>query len=290
MEFDLTQRVADALARGSSYALLATGFTLVWGVLRCINLAYGASIVFGLFVAIWVEQRFGIGPLPLAPIAVLVAVAGGVYVERLCFAPHGQAGAMTAMAASFAVWMQFEEAATLLIPRHASPFPTPFASVNATLRPEHLVALVSSLGFAAGFWLLLYRTRFGLAVRVVIANRRGASCVGIDVARISSIVFALASVLGGLAGYLICTIDGQVTPMFAMRMTLQGMIAAMIGGLGSLPGAVVGGLILGTFESFTQGLLPPQARDLATYVLLIGLVRFRPDGVSTLWRTATQRS
>jgi branched-chain amino acid transport system permease protein len=279
MAFDLLQSLNDALARSSSYALLGTGFTLVFGVLRRIDLAYGASILFGLAVAIWTEQRFEISPVLLAPIAVLATTGSGVYVERLCFAPHAQREAIIPLAASFAVWMQLEEIGAMLLPGHVSRFSKPFASTSGTLRPEHLVALASAVGFAAAFWLLLYRTHFGLAARAVIANRQAASCVGIDVARVSSIMFALASMLGGFAGYLIASIDGQITPMFAMWATLKGMTAAAIGGLGSLPGAVFGGLTLGIFESFGQRLFGAQERDLATYLLLLGILLICPKGL-----------
>src|SRR5579871_2011336 len=155
MEFDLSTIVADALARGSSYALIGTGFTLVWGVLRCINLAYGASILLALFVAIWAEQRFAISPVLLAPVTIFVTVVSGIYVELLCFAPHARRGAMnamTAMAASFAIWMQLEEIATMLVPRHANSFPALFESAGGGLRTEYLIALASAAGFAISFW------------------------------------------------------------------------------------------------------------------------------------------
>ncbi len=243
----------------------------------------------GVYLAIWVHQRFQVGSALLAPVVVSVAIAAGVYVERLCFAPHTRRAAVTSMAATFAVWMQLEELATLLLPRHSYAFPSPFGLVPAAtgssaLRLEHLVALGSAAVVSVGLWRLLYRTRFGLAVRATIENRQAAACVGIDVPRVSALIFSLASALGGAAGYLIVSIDGQVTPMFATWATLKGMIAAMLGGLGSLPGAVAGGLLLGVIEAHSQSLLGPQYRDLCGYALLFALLWLCPAGLSVLWR------
>uniref|UniRef100_UPI00016A6BB5 ABC transporter permease subunit n=1 Tax=Burkholderia ubonensis TaxID=101571 RepID=UPI00016A6BB5 len=119
----------DALALGASYALLASGFTLVFGVLRRVNLAYGATVMFGLYAAIRLTAPLpSVAALVAAPlVAVAATLVANLYVERLCFAPHRGGANVTAMAASFAVWMQVEEASVLLLPAHANPFPSPFA-------------------------------------------------------------------------------------------------------------------------------------------------------------------
>lgn len=287
----MLQNTIDGLAIGSSYALLAIGFTLVFGVLRRINLAYGASVMFGIYLTIWMHQRFQVSSWLLAPIVTLAAVAAGVYVERLCFAPHAHRAAVTSMAATFAVWMQLEELSTLLLPRHTYAFPSLFdltltLTDSVALRFEHLVALACAVVVSIGLWWLIYRTRFGLAVRAMVENRQAAACVGINVPRVSASIFAIASALGGVAGYLIVSIDGQITPMFAMWATLKGMIAAMLGGLGSLPGAVAGALLLGVLETHSQSLMGPQYRDLCGYALLLVVLWLCPGGLSTLWRGA----
>jgi branched-chain amino acid transport system permease protein len=119
-------------------------------------------------------------------------------------------------------------------------------------------------------------------------NRIGAACVGINIPRMSALIFALASMLGGVAGYLIVSIDGQVTPMFAMWVTLKGMIAAMLGGLGSLAGAVAGGVLLGIIEAYSQGLFGPQYRDVCSYGLLLIVLLICPAGLSTVWRVRAE--
>lgn len=283
----MLQRTVDGLALGSSYALLAVGFTLVFGVLRRVNLAYGATVMLGIYLAIWMHRRVGAPLILVAPLAVLMSGVAGVYVERLCFAPHR--AALTSMAASFMVWMQLEELATLLLPQHTQAFPAffdiaPVELGSMVLRAEHLAALGGAVLAACALWWLLHRSRYGLAVRVMIDDPRAAACVGIDVPRLSASVFALASLLGGAAGCLIVAAQGQITPMFAMWATLKGMLAAMLGGLGSLPGALAGGLLLGLLETHAAAVSGPQYRELGGYVLLFAMLALYPCGLSGLWR------
>ncbi len=283
---DLAQNTLDGLALGASYALLALGFTLIFGVLRRANLAYGPSIMLGAYAAAWTSMSFQWGLLALAAVCVAVAVLAGAYVERLCFAPHRAGAAVTAMVASFALWMQLEELATLALPRHLYAFPAlydgrPLQLGPLLLRVDALLLVCATALVCFGLWKLLYATRFGIAVRAVIDDPRAASLAGIDVRRTFALVFALASAIGGLAGFLIASTDQQVTPMLGMWSTLKGMLAMMLGGLGSLPGAVAGGLALGLIEAHAHWFLGPQLRDFLVYLLLFALLAVRPPWMNT---------
>ena len=286
MILDLIQNSFDGLAMGASYALLAVGFTLVFGVLRRVNLSYGPAIMFGCYAATWVSLSFHSNIFLLLGITILGAVVAGTYVERLCFAPHRQGSAIAAMVASFALWMQFEEVVTLVMPKHLYDFPAmfdgePIAFGPLVLRPEALVMLASAIAICAGLHLLLTRARFGLAVRAVIDAPVAAQLAGINVPRVLLLVFLLASSIGGIAGWLIVSTHTQVTPMLGMWSTLKGLLAMMIGGLGSLRGAVVGGVALGLVEAHSQWFLGPQARDLIAYLLLFVLLAWRPRWMTT---------
>ena len=286
MIFDLLQNTLDGLAMGSSYALLAVGFTLIFGVLRRVNLSYGPAIMFGAYCATWVHLNFHPGMLVLALITIAGTVLAGAYVERLCFAPHRNGSAIAAMVASFALWMQFEEVVTLVMPKHLYDFPPMFGGDPITLGPlflrvEALVMLACAAAICFGLHRLLYRSRFGLAVRAVIDAPVAAQLAGIDVPRILLQVFLLASAIGGVAGWLIASTHTQVTPMLGMWSTLKGLLAMMIGGLGSLPGAILGGIVLGLVEAHSQWFLGPQARDLIAYLLLFVLLAWRPRWMTT---------
>ena len=283
---DLVQNTLDGLALGASYALLAVGFTLIFGVLRRANLAYGPAIMLGAYAAAWSSMAFQVGLLFLAMITILVSVMAGAYVERLCFAPHSRGAAATAMVASFAVWMQLEELATLALPRHLYAFPALYEGAPLQLgaflvRVDSIVLVLATALVCFGLWKLLYATRFGLAVRAVIDDPRAAGLAGIDVRGTFVRAFALASAIGGLAGFLIAAADEQVTPMLGMWSTLKGMVAMMLGGLGSLPGAVLGGLALGMIEAHAHWFLGPQLRDFLVYLLLFVLLALRPPWMNT---------
>ncbi|MDX1374118.1 MAG: branched-chain amino acid ABC transporter permease [Burkholderiales bacterium] len=294
---DLAQNTLDGLTSGAAYALLAVGFTLIFGVLRRANLAYGACILFGVYLATWLSQRSDAGLATLALVAVAGCVLAGAYVERLCFAPHRErrgnritsGAAIAAMVASFALWMQFEEAATLLLPRHMYAFPAlyegaPLALGPLSVRVEALVLFAAAALMLGALWFLLKRSRFGIAVRALIDDPLAAGLCGIPVARVFAVVFGLASAIGGAAGFFVVAMHQQVTPHLGMWATLKGMLAMMIGGLGSLPGAVFGGLLLGLIEAHSQWYLGPQSRDLIAYLLLFTLLALRPGGLAS-WMT-----
>lgn len=283
---DFIQNTLDGLTAGASYALLALGFTLIFGVLRRANLSYGPAILFGAYCATWISMTFQASLILLFLATVAATVLAGAYVERLCFAPHRRGSAIAAMVASFALWMQFEELATLVLPRHLYAFPAlyeggPLAFGPFFLRLESVLMAVTAVVVCFLLWKLLYATRFGLAVRAVIDDPTAAELSGINVPRVFMGVFAIASAIGGLTGFLIVSSQEQVTPMLGMWSTLKGMLAMMLGGLGSLPGAVAGGIALGLIEAHSQWYLGPQFRDFIAYLLLFVLLALRPPWMST---------
>lgn len=278
------QTLVDGLAAGSSYALLALGFTLIFGVLRRLNLAYGPSIMVGAYAGAFVALEWKLGGWASAIATIAGAVVAGLYVERLCFAAMRRGAALASMVASFALWMQLEEAATLVLPRHTYAFPALWSGPSIDLgglylRPDHLIMLATAAVAAAALALVLKRTPFGRHMRAVTDDPVAAALVGVNVGRVMMLAFLLASAIGGLAGWLIAATDAQVTPMLGMWATLKGLIAMMLGGLGSLPGAVAGGLVLGLVESVGQAAFGPQTRDLIAFLLLFAALSLRPGGL-----------
>jgi branched-subunit amino acid ABC-type transport system permease component len=281
---DLVQNTIDGMMIGSSYGLLALGFTLIFGVMRRLNLSYGPSIMIGAYIGTFLYVQFGVGPFAVAGAMVLGAAIAGIYVERLCFAPMPIGAGIASMVSSFAIWMQLEQAAILVLPRHTYPFPpltsgAPLEWGPFLLRPDHLIMFGSAVWLAAAIQIALYRTRFGLALRAIIDNPVAAHLVGINVSTAVMFAFASASAIGGVAGFLVLAVDQQVTPMFGMWATLKGLIAMMIGGLGSIPGAIFGGLLLGVVETHSQWYFGPQIRDLTAYVVLFAFLLVRPSGL-----------
>jgi branched-chain amino acid transport system permease protein len=272
---------------GAGYALLALGFTLIFGVMRRLNLSFGPSIMLGTYCGAFAYLQWNAPVLAVALATIGGAIVAGLYVEALCFSALERRGAdvaVASMAASFAVWMQLEEAAVLVLPKHVYPFPalastSPLAFGPWLVRIEHLVVLAGAIVLVASLQVLLYRTRFGLGLRLLADHPAAARAVGIPVRRLTIGAFVLASAIGGAAGFLLAGVDQQITPMAGMWSTMKGLVAMMLGGLGSIPGAIAGGLLLGIVEANGGWYLGPQLRDLLVYGLLFAFLVLRPQGL-----------
>ena len=288
---ELLQTTLDGLLDGGSYALVGLGLSLTFGSLRRLNLAYGATAMLAAYLGAWLYGRYQAPWWLVALTVVFAATVIGLYVERLCFAntrdeatqPRGApiAGAdgreVVALASSFAIWMQLEQLAVNLLPRHLNAFPSLAVEQNWLLaiganelmiRPDRLVLTVLGVAFTLGLAQWLERTRAGLSWRAVADHRTAAHLMGMPVARLQTLGFAAACALSGLAAFAVLSVDGQVTPMFGMWVLFKGLVAAMLGGLGSVRGVLWGGLLLGVVEAHAQSAMGAQGRELATYALL----------------------
>ena len=269
---------------GSSYSLLAIGFTLIFGVMRRLNLSYGPSIMLGAFLGTLVYLEFQAGNFVVALATVFGAIAAGIYVERVCFWAIRQGAAAASMVSSFAVWMQLEEIVTVFFPERTYAFPEMIEAELITFGPfflavENVIMFGSAVLLTVLLHICLYRTRFGLALRAVSENPRAAEFMGINIGTIMFGAFVAASAFGGVAAYLIISTDGQITPMFGLWATFKGLIAMMLGGMGSIPGAILGGLLLGVIESNSLWYLGAEYRDLSAYFVLFVFLVFRPGGI-----------
>lgn len=299
---DLLQRTLDGLLDGSSYALVGLGLTLTFGTLKRLNLAYGAGAMLGAYAGAWLHQRHGVPMVGVLLAVVAVATLAGLYVEWLCFGGRRDmalnitrnsgpvAGAdgreVVALASSFAVWMQLEQLAVNMLPRHLNPFPSLAASgewaVGAlVLRPDRLGLALLTVTLTLGLAWWLHHSRSGLAWRAVADERTAAHLMGMAVGRVQRIAFAAACALSGLAAFAVLSLEGQVTPMFGMWVLLKGLVAAMLGGLGSITGVLWGGLLLGVVEAHAQALFGAVGREFATYALLF-LVLLMPGSLRGL--------
>lgn len=292
---DFLQTTLDGLLDGGSYALVGLGLSLTFGSLRRLNLAYGATAMLAAYLGAWLHIRHQAPVWLVALTVVLAATLIGWYVERLCFAATRQeatvsrgapiAGAdgreVVALASSFAIWMQLEQLAVNLLPRHLNAFPSlaveqnwfmALGSGELMIRPDRFVLAGLAVALTVGLATWLERSRAGLSWRAAADHRTAAHLVGMPVPRLQSMGFAAACALSGVAAFAVLSVDGQVTPMFGMWVLFKGLVAAMLGGLGSVRGVLWGGLLLGVAESHAQMLLGAQGREFATYALLFAVL------------------
>lgn len=281
---DFLQNCIDGVMFGSGYALLALGFTLLFGVMKRLNLSFGPSIMLGAYAGTWVYLNFSQNVVLVLLATVITTVAVGIYVERLCFWAVRRDATIASMVSSFAIWMQLEEVAMHLLPERTYPFPTFFTSTVIDIGPffvrsEHISMFLLTLVLLALLHLFLFRTRPGLALRAVADNPLASAYMGINSSSILFLAFAVVSAIGGLAGFLILSADSQVTPYFGLWATFKGLIAMMLGGMGSLPGAILGGLLLGVVEANAFWYGGPVIRDISAYLLLFVMLIVRPGGL-----------
>ncbi len=281
---DFLQNCIDGVMFGSGYALLALGFTLLFGVMKRLNLSFGPSIMLGAYAGTWVYLNFSQNVVLVMLATVITTVAVGIYVERLCFWAVRRDATIASMVSSFAIWMQLEEVAMHLLPERTYPFPTFFTSTVIDIGPffvrsEHISMFLLTLMLLALLHLFLFHTRPGLALRAVADNPLASAYMGINRSNILFLAFAVVSAIGGLAGFLILSADSQVTPFFGLWATFKGLIAMMLGGMGSLPGAILGGLLLGVVEANAFWYGGPVIRDISAYLLLFMMLIVRPGGL-----------
>jgi branched-subunit amino acid ABC-type transport system permease component len=283
---DIVQNLLDGIMVGSSYALLGLGFSLIFGVLRRVNLAYGSTILFGVFAGSTLLRLMPGHPILALLITIGMTMMAGIYVERLCFRMIPPEAALASMVSSFAIWMQLD-ALVIQSPwsqTYAYPFPSPFELGTLEFGPfvariDYLMMWGSALVVMLALWWIVFATRFGRSMRAVSNNIDAARMLGLNVHRIAFQAFLLASVIGGIAGYLIAISQQQVTPYFGLWATIKGLIVMIIGGMGSIPGAIIGGLLLGIAEIQADWYLGAEYRELMAYLLLFAFLIFRPGGM-----------
>ena len=281
---DFFQTSIDGLMLGTSYALIALGFSLVFGIMKKINLAYGSSLLLAASISVWLYETFALSIFINFVTIVICSIIINIYIERLCFAWHtGPAGILPSMIASFAIWMQLDELAFRLLPDRTHFFKgIEFNSIELGQLFLRLDAFFNfSVAISAMFflYLIMMKSKLGLLMRAASENANTAWLLGARISNLRILAFALAGFLGGLAAFLILSANSQVTPMFGMWCTVKGLVAMMIGGVGSLTGAVFGGLILGLLEAFVLFNVGVEFRELATFGILLLVLIIKPGGL-----------
>ncbi len=293
------QYTVDALTLGSVYALIALGYTLVYGVLKLLNFAHGDVFMVGSFIGFGVLQLLGGASNPKVPVwlllvlVTLAAMAGcailGVVIERFAYRPLRDAPRIAPLISALGVSFFLANSMQLLFGAETRTYDT-FSLSNGALYLRGLdignvrVPLLRIITISSAFvlmivlWFLVNRTRTGKAMRATSFDREAAAMMGIDIDRVIVFTFVLGSALAGAAGVLFALrVPTGVSIGFIAG--LKGFTAAVIGGIGSIQGAMAGGLILGFAESYTQGYVSTKWSDLVVFSILIAFMIFRPQGL-----------
>lgn len=281
---DVIQQLINGLMYGAFYALIGLGFTLFFGVMKKFNIAYGPTIMVGIYL----------GLIPLyaweAPIwAVFVAcvagaVAVGFVVEFACFRFLRQGNELAPLMTTIGMLILLQEAVVIIT--HALPYEYPAVFGDESwelgpflIRPDYVAMLLTGVILVIVLYVVVNRTRFGRAMRAVAENPTVARLLGVSVNRMNTLTFALTSALGGATGFFVAISLGALQPGIASWMTIKGLVVIVIGGLGSIPGAILAGLLLGVVELQALWFLGIGYRDIFAYVLLFAFLVLRPAGL-----------
>lgn len=279
----LLQFAVSGVTAGSIYALVALGFTLIFNATGIINFAQGQFVMLGGLIATTFANTLG-WPLALAVVtAVALTTAVGAAVEALTIRPMRRSSVFTLIMITLGVSIILETAALLIwgtdpifLPSFSGDAPISF--FGATLQPQMIWVLAGTVAAMAALWAFYRYTIFGQAMLACSINADAAASVGINRTRMVMVAFALAAALGGLGGVLIAPIT-STSYSIGLIMALKGFSAAIIGGMGSSLGAVIGGLALGLAEAFGTGLISSGYKDALALCLLIVFLVFRPQGL-----------
>ena len=291
------QELVNGITTGALYSLVALGFSMVYGVLKLLNFAHGDLYMIGAYVGFFVIQWFGgaanVGiPVPLLLAIMFLLAAGlsgglGVAIERFAYRPLRDAPRIAPLITAIGISFFLENAVLLLFGAQYRIYNTPeFISLSSgikigsvTIDTVQIMVLVLSAALMAGLQLLVNRTTWGKQVRAVAADREAAEMLGINVNFTITATFFLGSALAGVAGVMGGLLFNQVTSTIGFIVGLKAFTAAVVGGIGSLPGAMLGGLLIGLAESFTIGYLSSTYSNLLVFALLIIVMLVRPSGL-----------
>ena len=291
------QELVNGITTGALYALVALGFSMVYGVLKLLNFAHGDLYMVGAYIGFFVIQLFGGAAdlsiaVPLLLVIMFVVAAGlvgglGVAIERFAYRPLRDAPRIAPLITAIGISFFLENAVLLLFGAQYRIYNTPeFISLSSgikigsvTIDTVQIMVLVLSAALMAGLQLLVNRTTWGKQVRAVAADREAAEMLGINVNFTISMTFFLGSALAGVAGVMGGLLFNQVTNTIGFIIGLKAFTAAVVGGIGSLPGAMLGGLLIGLAESFTIGYISSTYSNLLVFALLIIVMLVRPSGL-----------
>ncbi len=276
------QQVLNGLTLGGVYSLVALGLTLVYGILHVPNFAHGAFYMAGAFVAFYLISSQGLHYwVAMAGAAAAVALIA-VLSERLVFHPLRNAPYLHHMIASIGILLFLESGAQALWGADFHRMQTPYTNIvdiaGLTLPAQRILIIVAAFVLVALLQLFLKKTITGATIVAMAQNRDGAALVGIDANRVAMLTFAISGALAGMAAVLYAPINLVYTSMGSLVIT-KAFVIIVLGGMGSVPGAIVGGLIIGFAEAFGAFYISTDYKDIIAFVLLVVILSFKPEGL-----------
>ncbi|MFW5642760.1 MAG: branched-chain amino acid ABC transporter permease [Alkalispirochaeta sp.] len=282
----------SGLTRGSIYALLALGYTMVYGIIKLINFAHGEIYMIGAFIALIMAGVFSIMGLPTLAILVLASLVALIYssaygftVEKLAYKPLRRAPRLSVLIGAIGMSLFLQNYVLLSQTSNFVPFPTllPELPIPGPLRgivtSAQIFIFVTTAVVMVLLTLLIKYTKMGKSMRATSQDRTMATLVGINVNKVISWTFLIGSFTAALGGILISSFIGQINFYIGFVAGIKAFVAAVLGGIGSIPGAVLGSLVLGMAESYAAGYISSVYEDVFAFLILVLILIFKPSGL-----------
>jgi len=278
------QQIINGVSLGSIYALIALGYTMIYGIIKLINFAHGDIYMLGAFFGFVAINKLGFGFLPAIIFAMVLAGLAGIIIERIAYRPMRNAPRIAALITAIGVSLFLEYGMILLVSPQPRTFPAVFAPKvyrlgGIVVNNQQVIILVSALLLMAALTYVVNNTKIGKAMRAVSFDADAARLMGINIDRVISMTFALGSALAAAAGVLVGVYYNSIDPLMGVMPGLKAFIAAVVGGIGILPGAMMGGVIMGLVEAMVSGFFSSTLRDAAAFLILIIILLYKPAGL-----------
>lgn len=280
----MIQQLINGLNLGSIYALMALGYTMVYGIAKMLNFAHGDIIMVGAYTLSLVMTNLGMPPIVAILASVVVCSVLGVTIEKIAYKPLRNASPLTVLITAIGVSYFLQSVALLLFGSNKRKVESAIAMKGMTLGPieltgESVVTLGVTIIIMIGLTLFINKTKLGKAMLAVSEDKGAAQLMGIDVNRTISITFAIGSALAAVAGVLFVSSYGFVGPYTGALPGIKAFVAAVLGGIGSIPGAMLGGILLGIIESLSKAYISTNLSDAIVFGVLIVVLLVKPSGL-----------
>ncbi len=308
------QQLINGVSLGAIYSLIALGYTMVYGVLKLINFAHGDVYMVGAFMGYYLANGLGargaqaigastegfiargllgtgtmepslITALVIMLLAMVICAGLGVIIERFAYRPVRKYSRLTALITAIGVSLLLENGGQVVFGADPKFFPELFRKRNidlfggASINTADIIVLLIAIALMIGLQFVVFRTKTGRAMRAVSFNLQSAKLMGINTDRIIMFTFALGSALAAAAGVLVAIRIPRIDPLMGILVGLKAFVAAVLGGIGNIPGAVLGGLLIGITETMVAGYLSSTYKDAVAFAILILILLFRPSGL-----------
>ena len=278
------QQLINGVSLGSIYALIALGYTMIYGILKLINFAHGDVYMLGAYIGFFCTSMLQLSFLPSIIVAMVGTALAGMIIERVAYRPMRNAPRIAILITAIGVSFFLENAMILFASPQPRTFPAVFSATvyhfgALVINSQQIVILVSAIVLMIALTYIVNYTKIGKAMRAVSFDADAARLMGINIDFVISMTFALGSALAGAGGVLVGIYYNSIEPLMGMVPGIKAFVAAVLGGIGIIPGAMMGGIILGVVEALVSGFISSTFRDAAAFAILIIILLYKPQGL-----------